>query len=130
MACGHCGVSRRAAGAAAAAFVSLNALDWAIHEKGLGPVYRSPKYADLWNVPPVMRHRMWALFLAHAVAAVAMTLIYARGYEPEKGGAGQGLRFGFLAWLLAWAPLALHQYFVYPVSAKLAAAWLGAGLVE
>jgi hypothetical protein len=130
MACGHCGVSRRAAGSAAAAFLALQIMDYVVHEKLLGPVYRSPKYADLWNVMPVMTHRMWALLLSNALVSVTLTLIFARGYEPEKCGKGQGLRFGLLAWLVAWVPLSLHQYFVYPVSARLVGAWLAAGLAE
>lgn len=130
MACGHCGVSKRAAGAGLASWLALNVMDWGIHEKGLSSVYRSAKYAHLWNPPEIMGKRMGMLLLAHACVAVAMTAMFAQGYEPEKCGKAQGLRFGALAWLLGWAPLALHQYFVYPVSAKLAGAWLAAGLAE
>jgi hypothetical protein len=115
---------------ALAAFIVFNLLDFLLHEKLLSAVYHKPAYATLWNPDAVMKSRMWAMFLAHAIASVVLAKGYALGYEDEKAPLGQGLRYGLFTGLLVSPLGSLMQFFVYPVSLKLAAAWIVGGLVQ
>jgi hypothetical protein len=56
-----------------------------------------------------------ALFLpvAHLLFTLGFVLIYAKGVE-NRPWLGQGLRFGFLVWLLAQAPMYLIWYAEQP----------------
>jgi hypothetical protein len=70
------------------------------------------------------------MFLAQLVLAVLLTLIYARGYEPKKGGVEQGVRFGLLMGLLLMAPTSLMNHVIYPYPSSLILSWFFGGLAE
>ncbi|MBI3553784.1 MAG: hypothetical protein HY077_14910 [Elusimicrobia bacterium] len=115
---------------AAASFIALAVMEFVVHGKLLLQVYQSAKYAHVWNPDPIMQKRMPVQMAGNLLFAIMFTLIYTRGYEDAKSPLGQGLRFGLLAGLLGPTVLAIHNYFVYPVSWHLAAAWAAAGLIE
>lgn len=69
------------------------------------------------------------MFLSHILYGVAFAWIYAKGYEADKKPIGQGLRCGALVGLFGVA-YSMMDYFVYPVSCKLAAVWAGTTFVE
>lgn len=114
--------------AAAVAFVVLYGLEFVVHGLLLGPIYRKPHYLTLWNPEHVMMGRMPAMALAYAVASIVFAMIYAQGYEPSKSSVGQGLRCGLLLGTLVSTFHSLIDFAVYPVSWKLAAAWVAAGI--
>ena len=66
--------------AVVAAFVAVSVLDFVLHNLVLGDVYRRPEFMALWNPEPVMKSRMWAMFVSHLVFALAATKIYSQGY--------------------------------------------------
>lgn len=100
------------------------------HEVLLKPIYDHPWYQTLRNTAAEMKGRRWSILLAHVVFGLAFAKIYTAGYEEEKPALGQGLRFGFYAGWLVSVHIALVQYYVYPVSWRLAAEWAGSGMIE
>lgn len=87
-------------------------------------------YEQLWNAPDVMGSRQWAMWASHLVMSVLFTLIYTKGYEPEKGTVRQGVRYGILMGLILCLPQALESYFVFPYPNNLVVIWAAAGLLE
>jgi len=114
--------------AAAVNFVVLYALEFLVHAVLLAPVYHKPHYATLWNPEPVMMARMPAMAGAYAIAAVLFVILYAEGYEASRPPVAQGLSCGFLVGTLMSTFHSLVDFAVYPVSWKLAAAWIAAGI--
>lgn len=115
--------------AAGAAVVLRFGLEFLVHQVLLGPTYRKPAYASLWNPEAVMHSRFSAMLLAHLLFGAVFALMYTRGYEDGKPPAGQGLRYGLMAGVLL-GQLSLIQYAVYPVSCKLALAWFVSEVVQ
>lgn len=78
--------------------------------------------ADYATVPQIfrpvaeMQQRFPFVILANVLIAIAMVLIYARGVE-KKPWFGQGLRFGFLIWLVSAAPNYIVGYYISPITA-------------
>lgn len=94
--------------AAIAVFVLLTALMYLVMEVILGPdvaalggMLRSP---DEISVPTVL--------LSNVITAAALTWIYSQGVRAGKSWVGQGLRFGFAAWLFRPAAVFLLNYSV------------------
>lgn len=115
--------------AAAAAVVFRAAHQFVVHEVLLKNIYHRAHYASLWNPPAVMQSRMPAMLLSHALYGTLFAVIYTRGYEDSKPALAQGLRYGALIGLFG-ASYHIMEYFVYPVSCKLAAAWAGTTFAE
>ena len=115
--------------AAAAAVAIRTGHQYFVHHVLLLGVYHRAHYQGLWNPPATMHARMPVMFLSHILYGIMFAWIYAKGYEADKAPLGQGLRFGALIGLLgiSWP---MMEYFVYPVSCKLAAAWAGTNFVE
>jgi hypothetical protein len=112
----------------AVVFVVLYALEFLVHAVLLKPIYDKPHYVNLWNPEAVMMGRMPAMAGAYAVAAVLFVILYAEGYEASRPAIGQGWRSGFLVGTLMSTFHSLVDFAVYPVSWKLAAAWIAAGI--
>ena len=70
------------------------------------------------------------MFVAQLVLAALLAVVYAKGYEPGKGGAGQGFRFGVLIGLLLMLPCSLMNAVIYPYPVSLILNWLIGGLTE
>lgn len=127
----NCAIDCKKTGiAAAAAFVVYNVMDFVLHGVLLAGVYQRPHYASLWNSQQVMAQRRLFGVLSYLIFVPIFAKIYAHGYEPDKPGLGQGLRYGLLAGLMLHGYHALMNYMVYPVSLKLALTWLAGGVFE
>ncbi len=116
--------------AVAAGFVALNILEYVLNGVLLRDIYMRPHYLALWNPEAVMRSRMWAMYLAYAAAMFFFVRIYTYGYESGRPPLAQGAHFGFMAGALIASLYALINYMVYPVSLRLAGAWLVGGVVN
>lgn len=121
---------KKTAVAAVAAVIVHVILEYVVHNVFLSATYHQPVYSALWNPLPAMLARMPAMLLAHVAFGTAFALIYTRGYETGRPALGQGLRYGFLVWLITSVPSSLVQYDVYPVAESLALSWIGYGLAE
>ena len=110
------------------AFVVLFASGFAIHHLWLGEFYKA--HAAWWRPAAQMESMFPLMFASHLLLAALLTAVYAKGYEPGKGGVGQGFRFGILLGLLLTAPNSLMNYVIYPYPASLIVNWLVAGVAE
>ena len=119
---------RRLLRAVVAAFVVLVPVDFLIHEVWLGGFYR--QHPEWWLPAAEMKARMPFMFLSHLALALFLALVYAKGYEEDKGRLSQGVRFGIVIGLLLQVPKQLMLYFVYPYPVSLLMAWGVGGLVE
>lgn len=114
--------------ASAAVFVAMCFLEFIIHGLLLQNVYQQTP--ALWRSAPEMQGMMGLMWLGYAIFALFFTLIYTKGYEPQKPGVEQGLRFGLYVGL-AIAPMQnLVFYVVLPISAALAFYWFLAAMLE
>ena len=109
-------------------FVSLSATGFLIHHVWLGEFYKA--HAAWWRPAAQMESMMPLMFASHLVLAALLTVVYAKGYEPGKGGAGQGFRFGIVVGLLLTLPNCLMHYVIYPYPMSLIVNWLIGGLAE
>ena len=115
---------------AVVAVVVLTAMEFILHAKILVGVYQKPHYAGLWNPHPVMASRKWAMFLAYFIFGFLFTKIYTHGYEPSKPVLSQGIRYGLLVGIMVTTFCSLIEYMIYPISLKLAGAWIAGGVIE
>jgi hypothetical protein len=82
------------------AFVVYFVLEMVLHGMLLAGIYAQT--VSTWRPEAQMHSLMWLLWVMYLVKAFVLTLIYQQGYDPGKGGVGQGLRFGvYLGVLLA-----------------------------
>lgn len=114
--------------ASAAAFVVLAVLEFIVNAVLLAGVYKQT--ASVWRPEADMVALSWLFWLAYLVFAPVFTLIYSKGYESNKQGIGQGLRFGFYIGLLTAIPMNLIWYTVLPIPVSLSIYWAIAGMVE
>jgi hypothetical protein len=114
--------------ASAAAFVVLAVLEFVVNGVLLAGIYQQT--ASVWRPEAEMVSLSWLFWLAYLVFAPVFTLIYSQGFESNKEGIGQGLRFGIYVGLLTAIPMNLIWYVVLPIPASLAVYWAIAGMVE
>ena len=114
--------------ASAAAFVVLAVLEFVVNGVLLAGIYMQT--ASVWRPEAEMVSLSWLFWLAYLVFAPVFTLIYSQGFESNKEGIGQGLRFGIYVGLLTAIPMNLIWYVVLPIPASLAVYWAIAGMVE
>ncbi|MGH8031911.1 MAG: hypothetical protein ACREO8_05970 [Luteimonas sp.] len=71
--------------------------------------------------PPAESQRLltW-MIVAHLLIGMAVTWLYAQGFNAAKSSAGQGLRFGLAIALLAVVPMYLIYYVMQPTPVALA----------
>jgi len=114
--------------ASAAAFVVLAVLEFVVNGVLLAGIYQQT--ASVWRPEAEMVSLSWLFWLAYLVFAPVFTLIYSQGFESNKEGIGQGLRFGIYVGLLTAIPMNLIWYVVLPIPVSLAVYWAIAGMVE
>lgn len=114
--------------AALGAFAAIFGAEFLIHQVWLGGFYKA--HAQWWRPAAEMQSLMPFMFLAQGALAALLTVVYAKGYEANKGGMGQGLRFGLLIGLLLMVPNCLTQVAIYPYPASLLRSWLIGGVAE
>ena len=110
------------------AFIAIFAAEFLIHQVWLGEFYKA--HAAWWRPEAQMKSMMPLMLAAQLTLAALLTVVYAKGYEPDKGGLGQGFRFGVLIGLLMMVPCSLMNAFIYPYPMALIVSWLIGGLVE
>ena len=110
------------------AFFAISAAECLIHQVWLGEFYRT--HAAWWRPGAQMKTMMPLMFAAQLILAALLALVYAKGYEPRKRGAGQGFRFGVLIGLLLMLPCSLMNAVIYPYPMSLILNWLIGGLAE
>jgi len=70
------------------------------------------------------------MWLGYLIFAPVFVLIYSKGYEANKGGLPQGIRFGLITGMLLSASQSLGWYVVLPIPGVLAFWWFVTGMVE
>ena len=110
------------------AFVVIVATEFMVHHVCLGEFYNA--HPQWWRPEAEMTSMMPLMFVAQAVLAALLALVYAKGYEPGKGGLTQGFRFGVLIGLLLMLPTSLVNHVVYPYPLSLIFSWFTGGLLE
>ena len=111
-----------------AVFVGMGIIEFLINEVGLRGLYAETAF--LWRPESDIRALSWLMFVSYAVFALVFVTIFKRGYEENKPGLGQGIRYGLLIGLLVSAPMALGCYVVMPIPVMLAVAWFVGGMAE
>ena len=119
---------KRWALATVAAFPVILVTDFLLHHVWLGEFYRAT--AQWWAPETQMQSRMSFMFLGQSLGAALLALVYARGYEPKRGRALQGLRFGALIGALLAVPCNLISYVIYPYPAWLLVTWAVGMMVQ
>jgi len=114
--------------AAVGAFVVIFVTEFVIHHVWLGEFYKA--HAQWWRPEAEMNSLIHLMFLAQAIFAVLLSIVYAKGYEADKGGVGQGIRFGLLMGLLWMVPYSLMNFVIYPYPASLIMNWFVGGMIE
>lgn len=114
--------------ASLAVFVGMGIIEFLVHEIGLRGLYAQT--AHLWRPEADIRSLSWLMYVSYAVFAPVFVVVFKQGYEENKPGLGQGLRYGILVGLLLSVPMALTCYAVMPIPVSLAAGWFIGGMAE
>lgn len=114
--------------ASAAAFVVIFGLDVIIHTKLLMGLYEQT--ASVWRPQHEANSLMGLMTVSQALFSAILAWFYTKGYESNKPGAGQGLRFGLYAGLLVGVPQSLVWYVVLPIPFALAVGWFLGNVVD
>ncbi len=120
--------TKRFALASAAVFVVFAILEGIIHGVLLADIYQQT--SSIWRPENDIQRNMWLMWLGYLIFAPAFVLIYSKGYEANKGGLPQGIRFGLITGMLLSASQSLGWYVVLPIPGVLAFWWFVTGMVE
>jgi hypothetical protein len=120
--------TKRWALASLAAFAVIFILETVIHGVLLTDFYQQT--ASIWRLETEMQGLMWLMWVGYLIFAPVFVLIYIKGYEANKSGVGQGVRYGLIIGLLLSAPPSLGWYAALPIPGILAFYWFVAGLAE
>jgi hypothetical protein len=119
---------KRFLGAVFAVTVVIAVIDRILHTVILMDVYKQTMH--LWRSEAEMKGLFGLIWTGYPVFALFFVWIFAKGYEKDKPGLGQGLRFGILAGLLVNAASHLTCYAVMPLPVMIPMAWFLGGMVE
>lgn len=86
--------------------------------------------ASLWRPMAEMKSLAWLAVVTYFLFAWIFVVVYGKGYEKDKAGIGQGLRYGFLIGLLLCSVFSLGCYVLMPIPAVLAVCWFVGGMAE
>ena len=120
--------TKRMALASLSVFVVFSVVDGIVNNVLLADLYKQT--ASVWRPESEIQGNMWLMWLGTLILAPLFVLIYTKGYEANKPGLGQGVRYGVIVGLLLSAPQCLVWYAVLPIPAVLAVWWFTAGMVE
>lgn len=119
---------KRFFGAVLAVTAVIAVIDMVLHNVILMDVYKQTMH--LWRSEAEMKALFGWIWAGYPVFALVFVRIFAKGYEKNKPGLGQGLRFGILAGFLVFAATNMMYYAVMPLPAALPIAWFLGGMVE
>ena len=120
--------TKRLALASLAVFVVFSVVDGVVNNVLLADLYKQT--ASVWRPESEIQGNMWLMWLGTLILAPLFALIYTKGYEANKPGLGQGVRYGLIVGLLLSAPQCLVWYAVLPIPAVLPVWWFTAGMAE
>jgi hypothetical protein len=119
---------KRWLGVGAAVVGVLFVTDFVIHGVFMKNAYEAT--ASVWRPMAEMQTMMWIMWVLYLIDAAILPYLYLKGFEPQKGRVGQGLRFGALIGLLMATGMSLGTYFMVPIPASMAVSWFVAGMVQ
>ncbi len=114
--------------ASLAVLIVIAVLEMIINSVLLMGIYQQT--ASVWRPQEEIQRMMWLFWLGYLIFAPFFALIYTKGYEPNKPGLGQGLRYGLYMGVLLSAMQNLVWYAVLPIPGVLAFYWFLGGMVE
>lgn len=120
--------TKRLALASLAVFVVFSVVDGVVNNLLLADLYKQT--ASIWRPESEIQGNMWLMWLGTLILAPLFALIYTKGYEANKPGLGQGVRYGLIVGLLLSAPQCLVWHAVLPIPAVLSVWWFAAGMAE
>ncbi|MSQ77226.1 MAG: hypothetical protein EXR97_02060 [Nitrospiraceae bacterium] len=120
--------TKRLALASLAVFAVFSVVDGVVNNVLLADLYKQT--ASVWRPESEIQGNLWLMGLGTLILAPLFVLIYTKGYEANKPGLGQGVRYGLIVGVLLFAPQCLAWYAVLPISAMLPVWWFAAGMVE
>jgi hypothetical protein len=120
--------TKRLALASLAVFVVFSVVDGVVNNVLLTDLYKQT--ASVWRPDSEIQGNMWLMWLGTLILAPLFALIYTKGYEADKPGLGQGVRYGLIVGVLLSAPQCLVWYAVLPIPAVLSVWWFAAGMAE
>lgn len=110
--------------ASLAVFVTIQILDFVIHNLILGATYESLQ--AVWR--PDMMDKMWIMYVTGVIFSLLFVFIFSKGYEGK--GVMEGIRFGFWIGLFVHFVGSFNQFVVYPISYGLTWKWIIYGVIE
>ena len=119
---------KRFLGAVLAVTAVIVGIDMILHRVILMDAYKQTMH--LWRSEAEMKGLFWLIWAGYPVFALFFVWIFAKGYEKNKSGLGQGLRFGILAGLLVFGATNMMCYAVMPLPVIIPLAWFLGGVVE
>jgi hypothetical protein len=119
---------KRFLGTVLAVAVVIAVIDMILHHVILMDAYKQTMH--LWRSEAEMKGLFWLIWAGYPVFASFFVWIFAKGYEKDKPGLGQGLRFGILAGLLVYTASNLMCYAVMPLPVAIPMAWFLGGMAE
>jgi len=114
--------------ASLAVFAVIFILEGFIHGVLLADLYQQT--SSIWRPQAEIQGLMWLMWLGYLILASIFVFIYTKGYEANKSGLGQGIRFGLVVGILLSVSRSLGWYPVLPIPALLAFYWFVAGMME
>ena len=114
--------------ASVAVFVAMFVLEFVVHGVLLHGVYQQT--SSVWRPGADIQRLMWIFWVGYLVFALLFAFIYAKGYEKEKPGLGQGFRFGLYVGVMLSVLNGFGWYVILPIPLALAFYWFAAILVE
>lgn len=120
--------TKRLALASLAVFVVFFVVDGVVNNLLLADLYKQT--ASVWRPESEIQGNMWLMWIGTLILAPLFALIYTKGYEANKPGLGQGVRYGLIVGVLLSAPQCLVWYAVLPIPAVLPVWWFVAGMAE
>jgi len=119
---------KRFLGAVLAVTAVIVVLDMILHNVILMDAYKETM--NLWRPEAEVNRLFWLIIAGYPVFALFFVLVFAKGYEKDKAGLGQGLRFGVLAGLLVFGSTNMMYYAVMPLPVVIPLSWFLGGMVE
>ena len=110
--------------ASLAVFITLQILDFVIHNLLLGSVYESIQEA----FRPDMMDKMWIMYLTGIIFSLLFVYIFSKGYEGK--GIIEGAKYGLIIGLVVHLVGSYNQYVVYPLPYSLVLKWFLYGTLE
>ena len=110
--------------ASLAVFVTLQILDFVIHNLILGSTYEAIQGV----FRPDMADKMWVISLMGLVLSFQFVYIFTKGYEGK--GIMEGLKYGLLIGLVIHFVGAFNQFAVYPLPYGLIWKWIIWGTIQ